>query len=112
MNTIRAKSRITDEPITDATWANATSLAESIKSACASFGKDYEFTVALVGEKNTSTEKDGTITIKQGLAVNSKIKFETHTWKKMQALEDSIQSACAAVSSDYTVKTYTNKEFN
>lgn len=109
MNTIKAKATITDVPITETTWGNATALAASIKSACESFGKDYRFTVEFVGEKKTSTETDGTISINQGLKVNSQIKFESGTWKKMQTLEDAIQTACAAVSSDYTVKTYTYK---
>ena len=106
MNTIRLKATIDGGGISTTDWTNATSLADSIRSACGSYGKDYKFTVALVGEKNTSTE---------GVFVNGKINFENGTWKKIQALEDSIQGACEKVctikgSSAYDVKTYVDNE--
>lgn len=115
MNTIRVKATIDGGAISTADWANAKSLADSIKSACGTYGKDYKFTVALVGEKNTTTDKDGTITITEGVSVNGKINFENDTWTKIQNLENSIQGACAAVctikgSSAYDIKTYVDKE--
>lgn len=117
MNTIRVKATIDGGEISAADWTNAKSLADSIKSACQSYGKDdkdFKFTVALVGEKNTSTDNDGTITKTEGVSVNGKINFDNDTWTKIQSLENSIQTACAAVctikgSSAYEIKTYVDK---
>ena len=98
-NTIKAK--------VPETWAKATSLANSIQTACVNLGKEFKFVVALVGEKKTPADGTSAVT---SYSVNAKIGFDTDDFTAVQSLEDSIHSACESAKKSGTeikFKTYT-----
>lgn len=112
-NTIKAKAVINSGTISTADWTNAKNLADSIKSACASYsnnsqkGKNYQFTVALIGERKII---DGNTT--DILEVKSKIKFEDGAWDNIQDLEENIRDAVKDnSSSEYEIKSYVDKKY-
>lgn len=98
-NTIKAK--------VSATWANATSLATKIQTACANSGKEFKFVVALVGEKKIPAGGTSAVT---SYSVNAKVGFDTSDFTSIQSLEETIHTACENAKKSGTeikFKTYT-----
>ena len=99
-NTIKAKVPVEK-------WSKATTLANSIQTACAGSENEFKFTVALIGEKKIPAGGTSAVT---SYFVNAKIGYESGGFSSVQSLEDAIYSACDAnkkTGEEFTFKTYT-----